>query len=814
MSLVRRNWTVANLFVVDLARNKARRRAFGVWTPMEEWRTERSDRQRRAHAMVVAALAGLAISGVVAAQDAMDAAEDSPTLRVEDAVAAQAIALVRAPGSVVARDGVLNLRVGDVAVAELVDVLGGIREGKANLDARRPHVLVTRGVLTPAERSALDGLGVRRMGYLPSNAWIVDLSAMGAQTLEALAKVDFVVALTPYLDAWKVDPWLAAGAHARVWQTPSRRELAARDGDQGGRVAATVHAFANQPLDAVLDALRGVASVEVYSSERVLDNWTVSISLASRHVADLAGLVPVQFAEMTGEYVQRSNATTRWVVQSNVLNQTPLHARGLMGQGQIVAFMDLGMAWEHCSFSDPGVAIGPTHRKLAAYNAPLTYDLHGSHVAGTLAGDAGTVGNTRGIAYLSRIVFNTLPTFEEASHISRYALHMNQGAFVHSNSWGANFVTEYDGGSRAIDAFTWENDDALICFSVANQATVANPENSKNCLAVSLTANAPDQSQMPCGGASGPTIDGRRKPELVAPGCSITSSAGSSSGSCGTTTRTGTSMAQPAVAAIGVLARQYFVEGFYPSGVANPSDALFPSGALLKAVLVASGQDVTGVPGYPNMREGFGRVLADSALHFAGDPTRLIVQQAFNQSSDALDQDGDIVHRFEVDDATLPVRVILAWQDYPATIGASFAPVNNLDLVVVGPDGKSYYGNAFDAQGESIAVDQGATRDAINNTEGVIVSQPATGEWTVRIEGRGVNAAGQGYGLAITGGVTEIEGGDCIADFDQDGGITGADISAFMDCYQQGLPRADLDQNGGIDPGDVAEFFYHYERGC
>lgn len=812
---------------------------------MEERLSTRSLDGRPVRAGVIAALAGVAISVVVAAQVGpgvadsdvvdqtaadQDAIADTP--RIEDVVSPKAIGLVRGAGSVSARDGVLNLRVGDVAIADLVNVLEAARGAKVApevdkpsdtaadwpadwlAERSRPHVLVTTGVLTRAQRVAIDELGIRRMGYLPSHAWIVDMSGVEAEKVAALAGMDFVAALTPYLDAWKLDPWLTAGADARVWQTLPRQALAARDAEQGGRVAATVHAFENQPLDRVLDALRGIAGVEVYSSERVLNNWSVSISLPAARTAELGALAPVQFAEMSPEYTQRSNSTTRWVVQSNVQSQMPLHERGLMGQGQIVGFMDFGMAWEHCSFSDSEHPIGVEHRKIVAYNAPLMYDLHGTHVAATLAGDAGTTGNTRGIAYLARIVFNNLPTFQENSHLERYALHASQGAFIHSNSWGADFVTEYDGGARAIDAFTWDNDDALICFSVSNTAALSNPENAKNTLAVSLSANAPNQNDMPCGGASGPTIDGRRKPELVAPGCSITSSAGSSIGSCGTTTRTGTSMAQPAVAALGVLTRQYFVEGFYPSGAANSNDAFLPSGALIKAVLASSGQDLSGVVGYPNMREGFGRVLADAALYFAGDATTLVVEQAFNQSADALDQDDAKVYRFEVEDDDAPVRVMLAWHDFPATIGASFAPINNINLVVTSPDGKAFLGNAFDAQGESISVAQGAQHDAINNLEAVIVSDPEPGVWTVRIEGAGVNVPGQGFGLAITGRVHESQWSDCIADFDEDGGVTGADIAAFFACFEQGLPPADVDRNGGIDGSDIAEFFARYEAGC
>ena len=45
-------------------------------------------------------------------------------------------------------------------------------------------------------------------------------------------------------------------------------------------------------------------------------------------------------------------------------------------------------------------------------------------------------------------------------------------------------------------------------------------------------------------------------------------------------------MATPIAAGAVTLIRQYFTEGFYPSGGKQPADAFLPSGALLKAVLL------------------------------------------------------------------------------------------------------------------------------------------------------------------------------------------------------------------------------------
>src|SRR5205814_172754 len=142
-----------------------------------------------------------------------------------------------------------------------------------------------------------------------------------------------------------------------------------------------------------------------------------------RGVSRLAELAQVQFAEHIPEYSERSNAVTRWVVQSDQPNITPMYDHGITGVGQIIAIIDGAVAYTHCSFNDPVNPIGPLHRKVLAYNDAYyysSYGNHGTHCAATAAGDAGTVGDTRGVAYGARIVFNTWPGFDTASHYMHY----------------------------------------------------------------------------------------------------------------------------------------------------------------------------------------------------------------------------------------------------------------------------------------------------------------------------------------------------------------------------------------------------------
>ena len=55
---------------------------------------------------------------------------------------------------------------------------------------------------------------------------------------------------------------------------------------------------------------------------------------------------------------------------------------------------------------------------------------------------------------------------------------------------------------------------------------------------------------------------------------------------------------------------------------------------------------------------------------------------------------------------------------------------------------------------------------------------------------------------------------ECAADFNLDGGIDGADVSAFFDAWEGGESCGDANQDGGIDGADVDFFFGVWEAGA
>ncbi|MBZ0266636.1 S8 family serine peptidase, partial [bacterium] len=467
----------------------------------------------------------------------------------------------------------------------------------------------------------------------------------------------------------------------------------------------------------------------------------------------LAAIEGVEWVEELGQITPR-NETTRWVAQSNVVVETPVWDAGLHGEGQILGHIDGPIRMDSCYFLDPvDNTPGPAHRKVVAYRGPLSSDPHGTHTAGSAAGwnSSGSLANA-GLAYAARISHTRSVLvsgyLDAPSNLYDYlALAHDDGARVHTNSWGDDTRTSYTWWCVDIDRFSHDHEDDLVLFAVTNMSTLKTPENAKNVLAVGATEQAPNQENHGSGG-QGPTADGRRKPELSLPGVGIVSAG---TGACDTALDSGTSMACPAVAAAAALARQYYVDGFYPTGVATPGDALVPTGALLKATLLNGARDMTGVFGYPTAQEGWGRLLLDDALYVAGDTDGMVVRDVRNAvglSTGEADELQVLAREGS------PLAVTLVYTDPPAAHAAVFARVNDLDLEVTGPDGL-FRGNVF-ASGVPAT---GGTADNLNNVERVVFPAGTftPGGWIIRVVGTDVPDGPQGYALHVAGEVSEAE---------------------------------------------------------
>ena len=542
---------------------------------------------------------------------------------------------------------------------------------------------------------------------------------------------------------------------------------------------------------------------------------TVVWSAASGTVARIGLLVPAKALQATVGSLEAfdgmvvfvdvqpgarlQNARSAPLCQSGDFVRTPLFNHGLLGQGQIIGLMDTGIDADHCFFADPdhglpavngsaGTDIDLGHRKILAVDFWWNEDWpqpgatdwdssgHGTHTAGSAAGDAdfwGTHEGNDGMAPAARLVIQDGGAeVDDCADLpglgcpvrpldQMLAQAWAQGARIHSNSWGDAEESwpfnRYTEPTADVDRFVWEHPQMVVVAAAGNAGragdnTVISPSTGKNVVSVGAIGSADLNPLCPAEFSSrGWTHDGRIKPDILAPGSGVMSAENDfivGVPNCRVRAGSGTSMATPTVAGLSALVRQYFMEGWYVFGRRDVGRGFEPSAALVKAVLVASAVDLTtlgcsSIDAIPSRDQGWGLVQLDRALWFEGENRRMSIVDRL----DHFDSEAD-GFALEVDiEQPASLKVVLSWTDVPSTSTADVNLVNDLDLEVQGPDGE-YSGNVL-VGGQSIP---GGAADRLNNVEVVLLPEASAGRWTIRVRPHAITAAPQGFAMVILGG--------------------------------------------------------------
>lgn len=411
---------------------------------------------------------------------------------------------------------------------------------------------------------------------------------------------------------------------------------------------------------------------------------------------------------------------------------------GLSGEGQVVAIADSGLDTGRVEAMHPDLMSTDTKmpkiislESLTGREVPDDPDGHGTHMAATIAGTgAASKGQFRGVAPAASIYFQSIlredgkpAPPDNLTDLFRPAY--IAGARIHVNGWGSG-PNHYGEAASQVDDFVFSHPDFLVIFGAGNsgpvQGTITTEANSKNALAVgssilprpAFVPGTDDTSALAGFSSRGPTGDGRFKPELLAPGSAVISARsslieGNLQGYPYYTRMQGTSMAAAVAGGSAALLREYLEK--------SPSKNT-TSAALIKALLINGARPLAGGPS----SEGFGIVdLAGTVI--------ALREETFHYADEwqGLSQGSVKTYNFHVSDGTAPFKATLAWSDPPAGAGTAKTLVNDLDLVVVAPDGKTYYGNHFLG---------GSTPDRTNNVEQVYLPAPVPGDYTLRVSGQ------------------------------------------------------------------------------
>ena len=624
--------------------------------------------------------------------------------------------------------------------------------------AGRIHMLIQFDrVPSRAERQFLTRKGVTLLNYIPNLAWFASIPASRVTALDVLAHTP-ARWLGLILPEDRIDPFLLSKG-AGEWAQ-----------NQDGTVKVKVTFFEDV---ARVQASRVIAQLGGRIESEFVASPSYWISIAPAGIGDLMEQDEVQFI---GFYPPPSttlnDGSTQWTRADEVQNL------GIVGTGVVVSLWDGDEVFAH------GDLVG----RVTLGDATGTTSEHSTHVACTMAGDGSVSQADPALADLSGYALGapTIVSYNFDGNVpNEYTQALtDHGIEVANNSWGAVVgwwwdriaaawrfsdnqdlfgaytlgAPEYDGFVRD-DGLTivWavgndRNDPANCCIipGVGPGSDPAEPPDwdqgmgnsgydtlgprstAKNVIAVGAIVDGTDG--MSTFSNWGPTDDGRIKPDVVAPGVDIDSCSDDPANPY--VQIDGTSMASPAVSGAAALITEQYSQTF---GV-NP----LPS--TIKALLVNEAVDLTENPHTvandnlvgPDFIYGWGRIDTLASIN------RVRAEQVTEGSLDADDPADTYLLR--VLPGTPSLRVTIAWDDEPGAENADPALVNDLDLVLVDPDGVSHYPWVLDPANPNTPATTGVDR-LLNNVEQVQIDAPLPGIWEVQVSPFLVPEGPQAYSL-------------------------------------------------------------------
>lgn len=659
------------------------------------------------------------------------------------------------------------------------------------------YLVQFRGPILPDWKEALEKQGVIIFDYIPQFAYIVRMNSAMAARVQSLDSVRWVGLYQP---AYRLSSDLD-------------QVIATKPGETVGIV---VRSFTGEPADALLYQFDQLKALVRDVGQDSGGGAIFKLQLPAAAIPGIARLSGVAWVEPWIEptlhnAIARGNQAMN---KDGVESRLGLYGAGQIVVVGDTGVSTGNPATLHADFSGR-VYAGTTGPASTCLNWTDTVD-HGTHVAGSVLGSgyrSGAVttthsyaGSNAGIAPEALLFawgfcsdFSGLPDTNPYTDYYSVMYDADSRARTNTNSWGyTNLHGRYNTFSKETDRFLWDHRDMVVLYSAGNDGIDANsdgivdtgsvgvPASSKNIITVGASENLRMSGGYNPGGACstwgtcwpsdfptnpvhddrlsnntsgmaafsgrGPTLDGRLKPDVVAPGSNIVSTRypGASTGwgvyNAYYLYMGGTSMATPLVAGGSAVVREFYSDNY---GLSNPS------AALVKATLVNGAYDMT--PGQygagptqdvirrPDVNQGWGRVdLYNSLVYDA--PRKLW----FYQHTTGLSTNQEYSVTLRIKDNLHPLRFTLVWTDYPGTEAANGGLVNDLDLTVVAPNGATYTGN------DLLDGSLNGTVDHANNVEGVDIAGPQLGEYVVRVRGYNIAHGPQPFALVASGDLMQV----------------------------------------------------------
>jgi len=572
----------------------------------------------------------------------------------------------------------------------------------------RMHVIIQlEDMPAPEQRLTFINTGVHLLSYIPNRAW---LAGAPADKLAQIAGLPGVRAVTEILPHDKLAPSIRDGG------------INAFSLNGAGEAKLVAQLFKDVTIEAGAQAVEALGGRVV---GRDPDEKSLVFYLPAGMVEALAADDCIKWIDQHYESVDLNDGA-RAAIGVDPVQADPYN---LTGAGVVLG------QWES---RHPDATHVDLAGRVINVDANEPMGDHATQVAGTMIGDGWLLPSRlyRGMAPAATIV--SFLCWENVSDLrEQYRRAVNvYGINIANNSWGKVQWHAYQDYAAAMDAIVRGDlgKPISIVWAVGNEGhwgTILSTAAAKNTIAVGAT-NSDDNSLWQWSN-KGPTGDGRIKPDAVAPGCETctgcmiwsTLPGNRYGGACGT------SMAVPSVSGTTAL----ILEDWRRTHRADP----LPS--TIKALLLHSATDL-GNPG-PDYAFGFGLINAKSAIDLVRADTldEVVIEDAISQQGEQ-----DLYAIQVAGDGGMPLKVTLVWDDYPADPLTARALVNDLDLVVTGPDGRQYDPWTLDADRPQDPARQ-IQADHTNNVEQVYVANPVAGAWQVAVVGRILPQGPQRYSL-------------------------------------------------------------------
>jgi PGF-pre-PGF domain-containing protein len=586
------------------------------------------------------------------------------------------------------------------------------------------YIVQSTSYVTDEWKQSITDTGAVLFDYIPNNAFIVQMNSLVLARVEALDTVQWIGIYQPY---YKISHGLSAS-----YSTCSNAEQSIYEN-------ITVLLFNAQDSILISNEIQALGGVITDNTED-----TLQVRIESSKIADIAAIPGVCWIEKLSRFVILND------VAANITNvYETRNTYGLNGSGQIVAVADTGL--------DTGVNDASMHddfegRIIEIYDTAGDKNLadiisgHGTHIAGSVLGDGScSNGRFKGMAPQAELIFQAAGFSNDWLNIpdglnDLFLQAYDEGARIHTNSWGTEDEKKYGNytsESQIVDDFLWNHPDMVILFAAGNcgtygSNTVLAPGTAKNSITVGASENdRPDKgnnadniNDISTFSSRGLTDDNRIKPDVVAPGTYIISTKSSKARStmgyggydANYTYGSGTSMSTPIVAGTAALIRQYYLQ----------NESITPTSALIKATLINGAINLS----HPLNDQGWGRVDIENSLF----PALPRIIQYHDNISLSTSESWNI--KYFSNNPPEPLRITLVWTDFPAALSTAKTLVNDLDLIIVGPDG-TYLGNGG---------------DTINNVEQVELLSPVNGIYNITVNGTNIPQGGsQPFALVISG---------------------------------------------------------------